>query len=815
LSILGLFGYFTGLVELDGLAPYTKIAVNTIGTFIILSLGMFLTGAARQRASITIEQKFFAGLIFVASLVIFVAQLSFSGIDSLLNASEWIEHTQQVKQQLTSVLLQTVDMETGTRGFVITGEDSYAEPLRKASAELPNLLKNLSVQTSDNPRQQKALTLLGHLVNERIEVADRLCQTRRSQGLEKAISLLVTGKGKIITDSIRVLLASMTAEESRLMTTRYSNEKERSIRTQKIIYISLAIQMVLIAFMFVIVRKDVTGRRKSEESLRKLNEELEKRVKERTEALQKSEEQNRLMIEGVRDYAILMLDVGGQVTNWNKGGERINGYNSDEIIGKHFSRFYTTEDIQSGKPALDLEAAIAEGRYEIEGWRMRKDGSRFWASVIITAIYDMNGQLLGFSQITKDETERKRNENELTKAKAEAERANVAKGEFLSRMSHELRTPMNSILGFAQLMDMGELNPVQKKGVNQILKNGKHLLDLINEVLDIARIEAGRMTVSTEPVELRGIIMEAMDVLRHLAEENQITLESDTSTAAKRLFVRADHQRLKQVLLNLINNAVKYNRKGGSVKIESRILKNESKKEQPANIVRISITDTGKGITREDIEKLFNPFERIGADKAETEGTGLGLSISKKLIEAMGGKIGVESEVGSFPAGKAGGSTFWIELPQTESQKDQYERVSELTKPENEITLNSGIILYIEDNLSNIQLVEQILETHRPSINLITEMFGKKAVQFALDYKPDLILLDLDLPDIHGSEVLKLLRAEPDTEAIPVIILSADAMTKQIKRLMQAGAKDYLIKPIDVVQFLKIVDGVIGKSSKE
>jgi len=181
----------------------------------------------------------------------------------------------------------------------------------------------------------------------------------------------------------------------------------------------------------------------------------------------------------------------------------------------------------------------------------------------------------------------------------------------------------------------------------------------------------------------------------------------------------------------------------------------------------------------------------------------------------MGGKIGVESEVGNLPAGKAGGSTFWIELPQTESQKDQYERVSELTKPENEITLNSGIILYIEDNLSNIQLVEQILETHRPSINLITEMFGKKAVQFALDYKPDLILLDLDLPDIHGSEVLKLLRAEPDTEAIPVIILSADAMTKQIKRLMQAGAKDYLIKPIDVVQFLKIVDGVIGKSSKE
>ncbi len=397
----------------------------------------------------------------------------------------------------------------------------------------------------------------------------------------------------------------------------------------------------------------------------------------------------------------------------------------------------------------------------------------------------------------------KKNENELSKAKAEAERANVAKSEFLSRMSHELRTPMNSILGFAQLMDMEELNPAHKKGVNQILKSGEHLLNLINEVLDMAKIEAGRLTVSPEPVKIFGIIMETIDIVRHLAEENQITLELDASTT-KRLFVKADHQRLKQVLLNLINNAVKYNRKGGSVKVECQVGVRQEALGNSEKVIRISVIDTGKGIAQEYIKKLFNPFERIGAERAETEGTGLGLAISKKLIEAMGGKIDVESSPGK-------GSTFWIELPQTESQIDRHERSGDFIKPEVKITQSSGKILYIEDNISNLQLVEQILETHRPSINLITNMYGKNAVQFAIDYTPDLILLDLNLPDIHGSEVLKLLQAELRTAEIPVIILSADAMTKQIEQLMKAGAEDYLIKPIDVVQFLKVVDDIMSK----
>ena len=702
ISIIALLGYVTGLKELitTGTAEQFKMSLPTSLTFILLCLGMILTAYRQQQSPVTVEQKLLVGITIVASIVIFISQLSFSGIHSLINASEWVEHTQHVQLQLTEVLSQAVDAETSARGFVIIGEESYAEPLHKVSVTLPNLFKNLRMLTSDNPRQQEALMLVEHLVNERIEFSERLYQTRRSQGLERAISLFATGRGKIITDSIRVLVAQMIAVENRLMQIRNSTEKYQSSQTQIIIYLSLAIQMLLLAVIFVFVKRDVTERKKAEEEIRHLNVHLEERIEQRTAEL----------------------------------------------------------------------AQINENLH-------------------------------------KEIEERQRAQVETQKAKAEAERANVAKSEFLSRMSHELRTPMNSILGFAQLMDMGELNPSHKKGVNQILKSGKHLLELINEVLDISRIEAGRMTISTEPVEIYSIVKDTIDIVRHLADENQITLEVDASIT-RRLFVKADHQRLKQVLLNLITNAVKYNRKGGSVKIESRIKNIELKIEKQADFLRICITDTGNGIAQKYIEKLFNPFERIGAERAETEGTGLGLAISKKLIDAMGGKIGVESEIGK-------GSTFWIELPQTDSQQDQYERISELIEPEVEITQNSGTILYIEDNLSNIQLVEQILETHRPSIKLITNIYGKNAVQFAIDYKPDLILLDLNLPDIHGSEVIKFLQAEPRTAKIPVIILSADAMTRQIKQLMQAGAKDYLIKPIDVVQFLKVVNKWMKKSSKE
>lgn len=415
-----------------------------------------------------------------------------------------------------------------------------------------------------------------------------------------------------------------------------------------------------------------------------------------------------------------------------------------------------------------------------------------------TQIRGKHDEYYGRFYIFENITERKLAEAEIKNARIEAEKANHAKSEFLSRMSHELRTPMNSILGFAQLMEMGELNPKQKKGISHILSNGKHLLDLINEVLDIAGIESGRQILSSESINVAAIIKEITDSIQVVADRRNISVEFLESPGEGHI-VLADRLRLKQILINLVNNAVKYNKDGGTVKIYSNRASSGTSAENVRQNIRISISDSGYGIDPDDLGKLFQPFERIGADRTETEGTGLGLMVVKKLTEAMGGTVGVESVLGN-------GSTFWIELPvsefdDTEKPGNDSKKVPEL----NDIKRDSTV-LYIEDNLSNIELVEEIFVTHFPEIQLVNSLFGKETVSLAKKYKPKIILLDLDLPDIKGIEVLEQLMTDPVINKIPVIIVSADAMPFQVEKLLKAGAFDYLIKPLDIIQFLKVIN---------
>jgi len=318
-------------------------------------------------------------------------------------------------------------------------------------------------------------------------------------------------------------------------------------------------------------------------------------------------------------------------------------------------------------------------------------------------------------------------------------------------------------------------------------------------VLDISRIEAGRLTLSLEPVQVSSVIMEMIDVVQPNGAKRNLKIEMEQSSACQ-LYVKADRQRLKQVLLNLINNAVKYNRDGGSVLIKTELRQNLT---NTIDVLRISVADTGIGIGPDDLKKLFLPFERIGAEKSETEGSGLGLTVVKKLMDAMGGVTGVESIPGE-------GSIFWIELPASQSQKKQQIRVPDGPEHTTSTVPKTGVILYIEDNLPNAELVEDIIENHRPGITLITSPTGKHAVKDARNFRPDLILLDLDLPDVHGSNVLANLQENVATRHIPVVIISADAMPQQVAKLMTTGARDYLTKPLDILGFLQMVDEFIG-----
>jgi signal transduction histidine kinase/CheY-like chemotaxis protein len=384
----------------------------------------------------------------------------------------------------------------------------------------------------------------------------------------------------------------------------------------------------------------------------------------------------------------------------------------------------------------------------------------------------------------------------LIRAREEAERANLAKSEFLSRMSHELRTPLNVVLGFAQLLEMREAGAARdREPVEHILKAGRHLLELINEVLDLSRIESGRMTVSPEPVEAIGLAGEALDLIRPLAAERGIRLVADLEGEAH---VTADRQRLKQVLLNLLSNAVKYNRYEGEVSVRWRAT--------ARRWLRLEVRDTGPGIAPGLMNRLFEPFERLGAERSRVEGTGLGLALSRQLVELMGGQIGAESVVGQ-------GSTFWIEFATAPAPLDEVRPPAAETADEPDRPLARRRVLLIEDNLANLKLIE-VLTADRSHVELLPAMTGRMGLELAREHRPDLILLDQHLPDVTGAEVLNRLKSHPATREIPVVIVSADATPGRVRRMRELGAADYLTKPLDVPRFLDVVDGRIERQGE-
>ncbi len=439
-----------------------------------------------------------------------------------------------------------------------------------------------------------------------------------------------------------------------------------------------------------------------------------------------------------------------------------------------------------------MQSVVAQGSVQNFDVRMhRRDGEIIDVSMNASLVRDPDGNPIAFEGTLFDVSDQRRAEEEARAARAEADRANQAKSAFLSRISHELRTPLNSILGFAQLLEMRGLEPGASDAVAYILKGGRHLLELINEVLDIARVETGRLGMSLESVEIAETVMETIDLIRPLAAAREIEVVFDNRYCDGH--VLADRQRLKQVLLNLLSNAVKYNRARGRVLVGCY--------REDGHLV-LTVADTGVGMSPGQLERLFTPFDRLGAEVGEEEGTGLGLVLSRHVVEAMGGRLTVASEAGR-------GSAFSVSLASVAAP------VVEVPKPSAGEPLATSVempvggrVLYVEDNLANMSLVEQIFSL-RPHLKLEGAMQGRLGVMLAQTHLPDLIVLDLNLSDMGGREVLRELRLDERTVAIPVLVVSADASPAQIQRLLDDGAAGYLTKPLDVIQFLAEVDRLL------
>ncbi len=379
-------------------------------------------------------------------------------------------------------------------------------------------------------------------------------------------------------------------------------------------------------------------------------------------------------------------------------------------------------------------------------------------------------------------TQQKQFQMALELSREEAERANNAKSEFLSRMSHELRTPLNAILGFAQLLAMDELNPEQTESVEQITQGGQHLLNLINDVLDISRVETGQMEFSEERVVIADVLRDVNGLVSPLTSSRNIRINLPTGDLDA--CVVADRQRLRQVLLNLMSNAIKYNRDNGEVSISCAT--NEEK-------LRITVSDTGIGIPASELERLFTPFDRLGAEATGIEGTGVGLALSKSLMDMMNGTIEVTSTHGA-------GSQFSLILPLDSSATTQSTDRLDLLDTHHHTLERSGNILdvvYIEDNIANVTLVEQVAR-HFGNVNIFHSLQGRVGLDLIASISPGLVLLDLHLPDIPGEEVLRRLRADAVTADTPILIISADATPGRIERLLELGANGYVAKPFDV-----------------
>ncbi|AOL22762.1 Pdh/DivJ/PleC-related sensor histidine kinase [Erythrobacter litoralis] len=614
----------------------------------------------------------FKGLVVVAlPLAILLGSLVslYLASSAETRAEDDVRRAFAIQRDIYQVHALLAEAATGVRGYALTREDRFLEPYRTAEVELPATLERLDGAIEDPVVSRHFVDLLRVTEEKRasLRATVALAKADETASPEEIEQALIANK--LTLDTVRREIEKIQRREAVVLDERRALVDDVRDRFLVLTAVSGLVGLLgslaaVYLFSTGIVRRVSKLEGNAEllargERLVELPEEADEigrltvrlikasaLLRKREEDLRASEERFRLVIERVRDYGIFTLDPRGTVTSWNLGAERIKGWQAEEILGEHFSRFYP-EETRDYLPAQMLERARANGSAEDEGWRVRKDGSRFWANVIITALRDEAGQLQGFAKVTRDMSERRRSEEALKLAREEAIAANLAKSEFLSRTSHELRTPLNAILGFGQLLeiDLESFSPPHQEAVERITRAGRHLLSLINDLLDISSIEAGGAELEPETIDAAKVLGEARD----LAEPIVLSagLRFDLVLPAKPLSLTADRRRLTQVILNLVANAAKYNTQGSFVRMGAQA--------QGNGAVTFFVEDDGPGIAPGNVARLFTAFDRLGQNqRTKTEGTGLGLALSKTLIQSMGGEIGYTA--------LEPGARFWFRL---------------------------------------------------------------------------------------------------------------------------------------------------------
>lgn len=699
---------------------------------------------------------------FTAAVLIMIAVQSVAIVLNInsqnLNAD--VRHTQDILRAANRIDKSISNIALASRNYVLSNDESAVAQIPFERKEIHDALESLRGLVKGHVGRTRSIREIGEVLGQYQFSIDGLQQSVARNDTEAAETVIQQGQSLVNQAKARIR-TFMDAERSTMRDDQACAADSASLSLITTI-VGTALSLVAIAAVVVMLSRESDALAKAQKELLQ-NEIITREIFD-----------NATQGISLRDLHGRFQVVNAALLKWlGKSREEVVGHTEAEVLRPTSAALL----IPIGERAA-REDRVIEETVEVPG----PSGPRTYV-IVRFPVRDPNGTMMGIGGVSTDVSE-------MANARHMAEEASASKSEFLSRMSHELRTPLNAIIGFAQLLEMYPELEKHRDKVKHILDGGRHLLDLINEVLDIGRIEAGMLSLSPEAVSAREIIDEVMTLVNPIARNSGISIKQET--AGSDLLLYGDRQRIRQVLINLVTNGIKYNVENGQVTIRAT---------ERDGAVRIEVVDTGQGVPAALVDRLFTPFDRLGAESQKVEGTGLGLALSKMLMSAMDGALG-------YHPAEPRGSVFWIELPRCQGAAPASSS-SQILESSISAFAEERTVLYIEDNLANVQLIKTLFET-MDRINLIVAMNGRQGITLASESVPDLVLLDLHLPDMDGEEVMNEVRRLDKLRSVPIIIISADATERQIRRLIDKGAFAYVTKPFDLKELLARVDEALA-----